>query len=369
MTLTAAYAVPGFLVATVVIICLCNPLGKGTDVAQRGYTLTVKKTGSKKYGLICKWCFVLLLCPLYFVTIVMSFYIFGGNVGMDIIDDACALVDTDCVHLFSFGAENLNHAACADAANCDVYAKQGSQPSDFNLGKSLAPTVTSIVYTCTDPTPTGCNTANASNGIGFTPACGDNCTEWAAVFDDDVTESFKLITCTCQVENAAPCGAWDCVIAEYPYFYPNVLFAVLVGLLYIIPICLVMGVNTKFQCQKKLLTCADPEVYVFTSGGGFETTGADLSTGGHSEAVADKDKDLGVKGRSFSRFDVATYVFGTLFLCVLGYCMWVAAGDIGMIVFGASIGLVFLGFLAYFCVFKKEQGIRTSKRIKDRLKN
>ena len=367
MTLTAAYAVPGFLAATVVIICLCNPYGKGTDVAQRGYTLTVKKTGSTKYGLICKWCFVLLLCPLYFVTIAMSFYIFGGNVGMEIIDDVCATLNTDCVHLFSFGAER--HEECLDAATCDVYAKQGSQPSDFNLGKSLDPTVTSIVYTCTDPTPTGCNVANASNGIAFTPACGPNCTEWAALFDDEKPESFKILECDCQVENAAPCGAWDCTISEYPYFYPNVLFAVLVGLLYVVPICLVMSANTKYQCQKKLLTCADPEVYVFTSGGGFETTGGDLSTGGHSETVADKDKELGVKGRSFSRFDVATYVFGTAFVCAMGYFMWVAAGDIGMIVFGASIGLVALMFLVYFCVFRKNQAIRTTKRIKDRERN
>lgn len=369
MTLTAAYAVPGILAASVVLICLCNPMGKGTDIAQRGYNLTVTKTGSKKYGYVCKWCFVLLLCPLYFVTIVMSFYVFGGNVGMEIIDDVCAQLNTDCVHLFSFGAEEHDHSACVPAADCDPYAKQGSQPNDLNLGKSLDPIVTSIVYTCTDPTPTGCNVANASNGIGFTPVCEPNCTEWAAVFDDFQPYSFKLLECDCQVANAAPCGAWDCTISEYPYFYPNVLFALMIGLLYVFPCCLVMSVNTKFQCQKKLLTCADPEVYVFSSGGGFETTGADLSTGGHSEDVAAKDKDLGVKGRSFSRFDVAIYLFGTIFVALMAYFMWVAAGYIGLIVFGASLGLVLLGFCVYYIIFSRDQQKRIAQRIKERTKN
>ena len=371
MTLTAAYAVPGFLAASVVLICLCNPYGKGTDIAQRGYKLTRKSTGSPLYGYCCKWCFILILCPLYFVTIAMSFYVFGGDAGMEIIEDVCSQVEPDCVKLFSFGAENHDHDACIPAATCDPYAKQGSVPADFgiNLGKSLAPTVTTIVYTCTDPTPTGCNTVNASNGIGFAPACGPNCTEWSAIIEDDRRSSFQLLDCTCQVANAAPCGTWDCTISEFPYFYPNVLFAVLIGLLYVFPCCLVISVNTKYQCQKKLLPCADPEVYVFSSGGGFETTGAGLSTGGHSEDVAEKDKNLGVKGRSFSRFDVGIYIFGTAFICVMGYFMWVAAGDIGMIVFGSSIGLVLVVFLVYYVCFLVGQNERTQKRIKDRMKN
>lgn len=370
MTLQPEYAVPGILLAVLFVFCVCNPFGRGVDYAQRGFVLTSKRCG-KTWGMCCKWCFILILIPLYALTIAMSVYVFAGDVGMEIIDDVCAEAGDTCTNFFTLNLQYQDSSACDDPLDCDIRAKSGSshegQFSNMGLGQDLSTHTVDATYTC-DVFTTGCSNASSPDGptfAGLETLCDDqDCNEWASIFDDVPGESFSYIYCDCQIENATLCGAWDCEISTLEYFYPNSVFAILVGILFVLPILSLMTANTKSQIGKKLIPCSEPEVLVFEQGGGFmSTTGGDLATGGHSADIAAKDKNLGVKSRSFSRYDCALYVLGLAAVIVLSYFMWVAAGYIGIGVLLFDIVLIIVVLLLnwiHFCFITQD---KTNKKI------
>lgn len=371
MSFDPVYLGIAIAIAVVLLVILCNPCGYGVNFLQRAETI-IKKRYGRGQGCCFKWCTILCLMPLYAIMIWMGIVAFGGNVGVEIIDQVCGAEDAGCRVFFSLWLTDQDKDACT-SINCaeeDLLARSGSIHTTYapnlGLGKSLDPVVKDVDYTC-ETTDSGTGTCvSATGGSSSTLSlCEDpNCIYWE--WEADSIVEFTLAECNCTSGVLTNyCAEWTCTELTMPYFYPNVVFSLMMCCLVVFPCMALMCFNTKEQLGKKLIPCTDPEVVGFEQAGGLMSAN-DLAagpTGGIAENSAERDRNLGVKKRSFSRYDCLVYIVGITVVSAGTYLMWVASGFVGLILFGCCLVVLVILLGINLCLYLKGREERTKQKI------
>lgn len=362
---------------------------------------TADQIVKREYGpaeacLCTRFCCLCVALPLYVFTIWMAVVILVDPYkGISIIQEVCPK-DYDCVNSFAWGREQFDKTACvsADCSEEDLYARSGSHPLVFNmgLGQNMDPNIETIEYTCLDSDATTgvcmlaketeseevceCNdTIAVSDGhdlcskyVGCdgdvsgavwetecTSVGGDGaCESWTV--STDSAKQFSFYNCSCTDES---CDQYSCEVFTMLYFYPNVFFAGLVTVLFVLPFMVITYVLLKTQLRK-LCPLTDVPIYVYSQAGGMqdEQTAENLASGGFTQ-----DQVVKTKYRSCSRKDVLAWILAPAILVFTCYFVIITAGRIGVAFICLSAVVILLKELYSLTCFLKKAGQRMNDRM------
>eukprot|EP00510_Aplanochytrium_minuta_P003428 CAMPEP_0184013670 /NCGR_PEP_ID=MMETSP0954-20121128/5156_1 /TAXON_ID=627963 /ORGANISM="Aplanochytrium sp, Strain PBS07" /LENGTH=337 /DNA_ID=CAMNT_0026293913 /DNA_START=440 /DNA_END=1453 /DNA_ORIENTATION=+ len=300
--------------------------------------------------------------------------------------------DYGCTSFFSFGLYRHDKGACSapfdECDEADLDARSGYDPVElkFDLGVYAdEPTSETVSYVTEFPFKTGSSSATAEececpdyNPLGY-------CEGWVGC-NDDIDDA--VITTTCVDTDAGFCVNWtiesdsakkfwsaSCIANQtgntssfaceeftVRYFYPNVLLAVLLTTMVLLPFSTVLIVQIKTQL-KKIIKCKDPIVIKHSQGAGPGQPLHEYS--GAQGTYYEQDVERASKSRTCSRLDILLFI--TMVPLII-FTIWLivrSAGRVGILL----VVFLFLGQLLLQCIlfacFKVGQ-LRRIKNMKER---
>lgn len=377
------YLTFGLILGFAFVVLMCKFILPEAD------QIVKKNRGPLHAWVLTRFCCICVFLPLYVFSIWMIVAVaFDQDAGFEVIESICP-DDYTCVDFWSFDAYIHDKDACttASCSDEDLYARSGSQPIDvpYGLGVDLGPKeVKTVTYACDTMGANYCEAATSSDSEETCEcSAGDDslmvCTEWTGCFDDleavevtttcldsnntenkctewqtdtDSEKQFSFNTCTCTSNSTGACDAWSCEETTMRYYYPNVVFSLILTVMWFLPLVLVLFYQILTQ-MKKVCPCNDPDIYVHGQAAGFEvhTTAEDLRTGGFN--VVDTERKQ--KYRTFSKKDVALYLFVIPAIVFFAWLIVRASGRVGIILIAlALLGLFLYQGIKFACWFTKK---------------
>lgn len=324
----------------------------------------------KDYGpleacIFTRFCPLVIGLPFYFFTIWMTVVIvLRSDKGISVIQEICA-DDFECTNAFAMGRAQFDKEACLDAScsSEQLQARSGQKPLHFprlGLGDELEPETSTISYNCVnvvngtcveveecgcdlsagfveESAPLNCGATDCLDDLSDTSrsvtCTNDECTTWEV--STDSAKQFSFQECECSNDD---CSTFDCETFVMPYYYPNVFYAGLATILFVLPVMIAVYVVIKTQLRK-IFPCKPKEMYVYDQAAGMqdEFKADNLVTGGFNEEQTEK-----AKYRSCGFKDVAALIVGPLIILFFSWQIILVSGRVGLSFICLAVVLIIL---------------------------